>query len=443
MQPTPINRESLHRVQAKLTKFLHLEEELWKQKAGTQWFQYRDRNTKFFHAYVKGRRKRLQVKRTQDQQGNWLEEKEEIVEDALRFYRDQFTKEEDPSDFEILDHLPRIIDEAIQIETVGILTEEEVKKVLFGLNGESAGGPEFYTFVLSVLLRNNQGRYCADGDCLLLWGRVLTRNLNALHHISQFKGFGMPKWSPKINHLAKADDMIIFSLVDVLSMELIMAILRKYEKMSGQKINMAKSSLHMHQNVPADISITVEIATGIERKDFPFMYLGFLIFHSRRRKGFFNVIMLKIMNRLQGWKGKLLSFGGRAILIKHVLQSMPIHLLSAVNPPDCVINKMHRIFAQFFWSNTIGGRSRHWVAWNKMCLPIKEGGLGCRSLHDVSMALYCKVWWNFRTKPSLWHAFISNKYCKRENSVVVQWRYGTQTWKKMLEAKDLIEHQIW
>ncbi|XP_060177974.1 uncharacterized protein LOC132607911 [Lycium barbarum] len=85
MQPTSINRGSFHRVQAKLTKILHLEEELWKQKAGTQWFQDGDRNTKFFHAYVKGRRKRLQVNRTQDQQGNWLDEKEEIVENALRF----------------------------------------------------------------------------------------------------------------------------------------------------------------------------------------------------------------------------------------------------------------------------------------------------------------------------------------------------------------------
>lgn len=55
----------------------------------------------------------------------------------------------------------------------------------------------------------------------------------------------------------------------------------------------------------------------------------------------------------------LSTFVSRLVLISHVLQSMPIHLLFAVNPPVSVINQLHRMFAQFFWSNTVGGKSRH------------------------------------------------------------------------------------
>ncbi|XP_019257605.1 PREDICTED: uncharacterized protein LOC109235806 [Nicotiana attenuata] len=72
--PSYQNRERLQKVQAELIKYLALEEEFWKQKAGMTWFQDGDRNTKFFHAQLNGRRKRLQLKRIQDTAGNWLED---------------------------------------------------------------------------------------------------------------------------------------------------------------------------------------------------------------------------------------------------------------------------------------------------------------------------------------------------------------------------------
>ncbi|XP_055814140.1 uncharacterized protein LOC129883523 [Solanum dulcamara] len=97
--PTPTNRQELHKVQAELNKYLHLEEEFWKQKAGMQWFQDGDRNTKTFHAHVQDRRKRMQIRRIQGEDGNWIEEEGEIIVEAIKFYTAQFTKEEDPKRF--------------------------------------------------------------------------------------------------------------------------------------------------------------------------------------------------------------------------------------------------------------------------------------------------------------------------------------------------------
>ncbi|XP_059287637.1 uncharacterized mitochondrial protein AtMg01250-like [Lycium ferocissimum] len=82
---------------------------------------------------------------------------------------------------------------------------------------------------------------------------VLSKNLNQLHQKPHFKGFGMPKWNSKVNHLSYADDMIIFTSADVVSLQLILDILKKYETTSSQKINMEKSSVYMHTNVPGDI----------------------------------------------------------------------------------------------------------------------------------------------------------------------------------------------
>ncbi|XP_060211804.1 uncharacterized protein LOC132639369 [Lycium barbarum] len=612
LHPSPQNRENLHKVQAELNRYLHLKEAFWKQKVGMQWFDDGDSNTKFFHTYVQGRRKRLQIRRIQGQNGVWLEEREEVVNEAISFFQDQFAKEPDPSNFGILDHVPRMVTEEQNDRITVLPNKEEVKEIVFKLNGESAAGPDgftglFYQFCwdiigedvtnmvksffcgtelprfvthtnlvllpkkdlvntfsdmrpislsnfsnkifsrliherladglqgmislnqagfvkgrsivenvlltqeivsdirlrtktanvvlkldmakaydrvswlfltkvmrqmgyshmvvdmifrivsnnwYSILLNGQQhgffqsSRGVKQGDPLsptlfILAAEVLSRNLNQLHQIPHFKGYGLPKWSPKINHLAYADDMIIFASADIISLQKIMEVLKRYEETSGQKVNRDKNSVYMHHNVTGDIKAIVEVIIGIGRKDFPFTYLGCPIFYSRRKKDYYNSILVKIMQRLQSWKGKMLSFGGRAVLIKHVLQGMPIHLLSALNPPDCVITQMHKLFAQFFWNNTSGGKSRHWSAWHKLCIAEKEGGLGFRSLHDVSMALYCKIWWKFRTSPSLWSVYLNNKYCKKENAVVVQWKYGSQNWKNMLQARDLIEQHIW
>ncbi|XP_019242040.1 PREDICTED: uncharacterized protein LOC109222091 [Nicotiana attenuata] len=48
----------------------------------------------------------------------------------------------------------------------------------------------------------------------ILAAEAMSRGLNSLHSTRQFKSFGMPKWSPKINHLAYADDTIIFTSSD-------------------------------------------------------------------------------------------------------------------------------------------------------------------------------------------------------------------------------------
>lgn len=87
----------------------------------------------------------------------------------------------------------------------------------------------------------------------------------------------------------------------------------------------------------------------------------------------------------------MLSIGGRSVLIAHVLESMPIHLLSAVNPPKYVIDELHKMFSRFFWSNSGIGRAKYRESWDTLCLHKEEGGDAFMSLHDVSKALFAKL----------------------------------------------------
>ncbi|XP_009769215.2 uncharacterized protein [Nicotiana sylvestris] len=80
VNPTQMNRQRLQQVQAEMIKYLALEEAFWRQKASMLWFKVGDRNTKFFHAQVNGRRKRLKLSRIQNSLGNWIEEDYLIAE---------------------------------------------------------------------------------------------------------------------------------------------------------------------------------------------------------------------------------------------------------------------------------------------------------------------------------------------------------------------------
>ncbi|XP_019256289.1 PREDICTED: uncharacterized protein LOC109234676 [Nicotiana attenuata] len=242
----------------------------------------------------------------------------------------------------------------------------------------------------------------------ILSGEVLFRSLNKLFEDRSFVGFGMPKWSDPLNHLAYADDTIIFASAHPPSLSKIMA---------------------------------VGAITGFTKGKFPFTYLGVLFSTLEGGRNIMKIIK-KVKAKLHSWKGKLLSFGGKATFITSVLQSMPVHMLSVLHPPKNVLEHLHKIFARFFWSTKEEGRSRHWASWQNLCLPKEEGGLGFRSLHDVSRALFAKLWWIFRTTKSLWSNFMWNKYCKKEIPTVVQFRRGSNVWRKMLNAREEVEHEI-
>ncbi|XP_070032835.1 uncharacterized protein [Nicotiana tomentosiformis] len=80
---TTQNRAKLHKVEAVLTRYYHLEEEFWRQKAGMQWFKDGNRNAKFFHAHVRSKRKKLQVSRILDKNDNWLESHEDTARETV------------------------------------------------------------------------------------------------------------------------------------------------------------------------------------------------------------------------------------------------------------------------------------------------------------------------------------------------------------------------
>ncbi|KAK4724096.1 hypothetical protein R3W88_026875 [Solanum pinnatisectum] len=108
----------------------------------------------------------------------------------------------------------------------------------------------------------------------------------------------MPKLSPPINHLSYADDMILFYLGEKKSVGMVIKVLREYERISGQMVNLNKSFFYLHDNTPLIVSLRLRRMTGIKQRSFPFTYLGCPVFYGRKKLRYFDDLLKKIQKRL-------------------------------------------------------------------------------------------------------------------------------------------------
>lgn len=184
-------------------------------------------------------------------------------------------------------------------------------------------------------------------------------------------------------HLHFANDIIVFSSAKKSAITRLFAILAEYTMASGQMMCNEKCKFFLPSNALASRIRVVKSTTGFERGEFPFIYHGVLIGPGKRSVRHFQHIIERISERTKSWHSKLRSSVGQLVLIKHVLNSIPIHFLSATSIPEACIMKIESILADFFWGSTEYGKRKHWAQWNKLCLPVVEGRLGVRNLRDV------------------------------------------------------------
>ncbi|XP_070022041.1 uncharacterized protein LOC142177527 [Nicotiana tabacum] len=209
------------------------------------------------------------------------------------------------------------------------------------------------------------------------------------------------------------------------SLELLMEALTTYEKVLGQLVNKKKSCVVFAPNSSLDSIQRIKEITGMEHKEFPIKYLGCPLY--------------------VGWYAQFLSTGGRAILIRHVLLALPVHLLAAIYPHKGVLYQIERMLARFFWGNSEGKKRLHWASGDKLCMPYSEGGANFRKLQDICNAFTTKQWWNLRTSDSLWNNFLMIKYFQRSHPLIKQWYSGnSHSWNAVCKIKREVDtHILW
>ncbi|XP_060170402.1 uncharacterized protein LOC132601318 [Lycium barbarum] len=278
----------------------------------------------------------------------------------------------------------------------------------------------------------------------ILAAEALSRALNSLHSNDKFIGFSMSNNGPKINHLSYADDLVLFSSVNRRSIKLIMKILKDYQHVSGQEINQDKSFFITHKSTNYRSNRRINRWTGFKQSEFPFTYLGCPIYTGRKKVCYFSNLVSKVQIKTGGWQSKFLSFGGKYLIISHILQSQTFYLLAALTPPKGIISQIEMYFSNFFWGEKDTKKKHHWSSWKNLSFPYSEGGVGFKKLKDYCNTFAAKRWWRLRTEDNLWTKFLKAKYCPRSNLISkVPVPKDSSVWRDLLATRIRIEPYIY
>ncbi|RAL47150.1 hypothetical protein DM860_014044 [Cuscuta australis] len=179
---------------------------------------------------------------------------------------------------------------------------------------------------------------------------------------------------------------------------------------SGQEINQNKSRFYCGKGVKHDSIPKIEDRLGMKHGALPFKYLGAPICKGKLKRRDCGMVTEHFRKYIESWYSKTLNPMGRLILIKHVLSSIPLHLIAVHILPKSVINTLHSMMSNYLWGVDNNKPRYHWKNWKDLCTPTTEGGLGIRDLKDLQQAYSIKLWWNFRFSDSLWARFMRHKY---------------------------------
>ncbi|CAA7054626.1 unnamed protein product [Microthlaspi erraticum] len=274
----------------------------------------------------------------------------------------------------------------------------------------------------------------------ILCTEVLISNLKRAESVKSLTGLKVARASPPVSHLLFADDSLFFCKASVEESAVLLQILQNYERASGQKINFDKSSIQFGHTVETTVRAEIHQMLGIHKVGGVGNYLGVPESLGGAKTKIFSFLIDRQQKRINGWTSKVLSKGGKEVMVKSVLSAMPTHVMSCFRLPKGVTNKLTSAVANFWWSTNSQTRGMHWLAWRKLCRHKTDGGLGFRVIEDFNTALLAKQLWRLMDNPdSLFAKVFKGRYFRNSTPLDPIRSYSpSYGWQSIVSARPLV-----
>ncbi|XP_057789594.1 uncharacterized protein LOC131006452 [Salvia miltiorrhiza] len=289
------------------------------------------------------------------------------------------------------------------------------------------------------------GRGLRQGDPLspflfLFCAEALSGLLRRAETQELLHGARLSRTAPRVSHLLFADDCIIFGRSNVNEIDLVKNIIRDYEGVSGQLVNLEKSSISFSGGVVEERQIELSCRFGVTRSGARSTYLGIPSTIGRSKSEIFQMMIDRTRKKAKDWKRRFLSGAGKMVLIQSILQSIPTYIMSCFALPEQICQQLNSVAARFFWGQKNEERRIHWRSWKKLCTSKGNGGLGFRDISLFNQAMLAKQAWRLiLNESSLLARSLKARYHPRNDLLLSSnAHYPSFAWKSILVGRDLL-----
>jgi hypothetical protein len=186
--------------------------------------------------------------------------------------------------------------------------------------------------------------------------------------------------------LQYADDTLIFSSCELRCVRNLKGVLSLFEILSGMRINFHKSEL-IPLNVDDDRIHEIAHQLHCHVGCLPFKYLGVPLHYEKLKREDLQPILDKLIKMMAGWRGKLLTYSSRLVLIKTCLASVHVYLLSFIKFPKWAIRLIESQMSHCLWNDDEVSHKYHLASWRQVTMLREYGGLGVPDLRELNLCL--------------------------------------------------------
>lgn len=203
-----------------------------------------------------------------------------------------------------------------------------------------------------------------QGDLLSLYlfilcMEALVANIKKAKREKQLTCIKVARVYPPISHLLFADDSLFFCKVIKEEYQTILKILKEYEVISGQQINFDKSLIQFGHKIDEPTRQELCDISGIQNIGGMESYLGIPENLRGSKIKVFGFVQDRLNNRINGWTLKFFTKGGKEVIIKSVVTTLPNHVMSCFRRPKTVTKKLTSVVARFWWGSGGNNRGMH------------------------------------------------------------------------------------